>query len=548
MGEEKSIIPSLMENPMAWHAIGGPPAIALMRSGAHPRSRALVKQFLASHPLVCFTNCWSLRDPVALDQCISRSPAARYQQTKYPAHRFAMNASSNAMFLVQVFPTTAAMLLCERTSGEEVAALVEKRADYHCDTFVGYSKTQIKAMVERQEWDNLKALLHSCRMQTTPLAYNSMHTGLLLPSSPPPSSNASGPAARLHRQQTVDRIIIIHSGGESPLSASSSGSTEYLIGSDKLERFLGVVREPISIPFKIECGGNRIEVNERIRLTWNRQGDNITESSYFNIVRPEYIQFVDVLLGHGMQKAWDARYEELQLLYCIVLSLRLSFSDCISDPARSPYHLALDQRENWNQLPRAPTAPPAVQPEYSQPYSSDSIHTGQGLRFNNGRQQPQSDSGQTVHYAPQTTVGASSSTTGSRAYHDASSIHPRSSANDSPSSQPSVPSSHTTRASRIVIQLSFQGKGKRNVPLDLSKTGDQVVPWLEPLVLKMTGGIALDINIHELEVTPLHGSIQEPEVISLCDLDYCWDTIKDFVERNRAGETNKGAEFRFHIT
>ncbi|XMA12825.1 hypothetical protein WAI453_005616 [Rhynchosporium graminicola] len=433
-------------------------------------------------------------------------------------------AFSNAMFLVQVFPLAAAMLLCEKNLNEDITTVVKNRAEIHFTMFVGQSRTQIQALVERHEWETLKALSPSNQVPTTPRAYNTIHGGSNLPLSPSLSSSASGPA-RSHRQQSIDRIMVLHSGGESPLLASSSGCAEYLIGIDKLQRFSGVTRESISSPYTIEFGGKGIEVNERIRLTWKRQDDTITDSSYFYIVRPEHIQFADVLLGNSMQRSRGARME---------------------GPSDSPYHIALDRMDSWTQQPPVPTPPAAAQAEYGHPFSTNSIHTRQDHPHDTSGHPPQSDSGQTAYQRPLSSVRTATSVAESRPYHDASStVPPPSTSSSNPATSTQIGS--LSRENTVVIQLSFGGQGKKIVPLDLTKSGDQIFPWLEPHVLRLTGNVHLDKAIHELKVVPLQGSNREAETTALSDLDYCWDTIQYFIQQNRANKKHRRAEFCFDI-
>jgi hypothetical protein len=98
----------------------------------------------------------------------------------------------------------------------------------------------------------------------------------------------------------------------------------------------------------------------------------------------------------------------------------------------------------------------------------------------------------------------------------------------------------------VVVQLSFEGTGRRLLPLDLTKNADQVIPYLEPHILKMSGK-QLDRSIHEIEIIPLKEDGPEPESSSLGDLDYCWGAMVEFMRENRASGASKKAEFRFAI-
>lgn len=101
----------------------------------------------------------------------------------------------------------------------------------------------------------------------------------------------------------------------------------------------------------------------------------------------------------------------------------------------------------------------------------------------------------------------------------------------------------------IMIQFSFEGKGKRILPLDLSKTGDQIIPWLEPHILKMSNGRPLDRDNHELKVIPFYGTDEDALSTPLSEdyFDHTWEIIKGFVRENRADAENPTPEFRFVI-
>jgi hypothetical protein len=98
----------------------------------------------------------------------------------------------------------------------------------------------------------------------------------------------------------------------------------------------------------------------------------------------------------------------------------------------------------------------------------------------------------------------------------------------------------------VLVQLSFEGTGKRLLPLDLTKNADEVIPYLEPYIFKMSGK-QLDCSIHEIEIIPLKEDGPEPESSSLSDFDYSWDAMVEFMRDNRAGGVSKKAEFRFAI-
>jgi hypothetical protein len=104
------------------------------------------------------------------------------------------------------------------------------------------------------------------------------------------------------------------------------------------------------------------------------------------------------------------------------------------------------------------------------------------------------------------------------------------------------------RSEIILIQLSFEGKGKRLVPLDLTKSADEVIPFLESHISKMTADKQLDLSIYEMEIFHLKENVHEPESSSLLsDLEYSWDAMVEFMLENRTEGTKK-AEFRLAIS
>ncbi|KAH7356407.1 hypothetical protein BKA65DRAFT_207065 [Rhexocercosporidium sp. MPI-PUGE-AT-0058] len=437
-------------------------------------------------------------------------------------------AYSYATFLVKLFPEDAIEILCQGSSGENTT-LVEKRVDFNCSKFRGYSKNKIKGMAENHEWDDLRALMPSSpQVSMTPRAYNRADTGQAPPT---PSSTASG-SPQSHRQRSPDWITIYPLTSEPcRLTAISSGSEEYMIGEDKLERLPGVTVEWIDHRQQIEVGGNWISVAQRVPLTWNRLGDGGTKYSYFWVVSPEYIRHADVLLGYKGPNPRDLRDKGV---------------------VRSP--LALDPQDTWNTKPPAPTAPPAVHPELYQRQSSTAMYsTGHSPHHSFGRAPTQSSSRTTVHHAPETSVRTDPSVSGSRPFHNTFSSMPPPSSMDRPPSRPqSAASSKTTKScgmEAVLIQLSFEGKGKRLVFLDLAKTGDEFIPWLEPHVRKMPGGKRFDRNNYELKVTPFHKGEEDATSTPLSEssLDHCWESVIDFMRENRADGGSKKPEFCFDV-
>jgi hypothetical protein len=120
------------------------------------------------------------------------------------------------------------------------------------------------------------------------------------------------------------------------------------------------------------------------------------------------------------------------------------------------------------------------------------------------------------------------------------------------SSRPgSASSTRTTKSSKldtVLVQLSFESMGKRLLPLDLTKNGDEIIPYLEPHISKMSGK-QLDRSIHEIKITPLKENESEPLESSLAEdgFDYIWDAMVEFMRENRAGAASKKPEFRLDI-
>ncbi len=123
---------------------------------------------------------------------------------------------------------------------------------------------------------------------------------------------------------------------------------------------------------------------------------------------------------------------------------------------------------------------------------------------------------------------------------------------DRPPSRPqSASSTRTTKASKldtVLVQLSFEGMGKRLLPLDLTKNGDEIIPYLEPHILKMSGK-QLDRSIHEMEITSLKENDSGSQSSSLSEdgFDYVWDAMVEFMRENRASGASKKPEFRLDI-
>jgi hypothetical protein len=120
------------------------------------------------------------------------------------------------------------------------------------------------------------------------------------------------------------------------------------------------------------------------------------------------------------------------------------------------------------------------------------------------------------------------------------------------SSRPgSASSTRTTKSSKqdtAMVQLSFEGKGKKLLLLDLTMHGDKMIPYLEPHISKLSGK-QLDRSVHEMKITPLRESNMEPLESSLAEdgFEYFWGAMVEFMGQNRVGPTSKGPEFLLDI-
>ncbi len=223
-----------------------------------------------------------------------RRDLAALQRTSGMSAPSDWDAYSYAKFLVDLFPDDAIEILCERSSCD-VIKLVEQRVDRACIKLGGGSKNEIKGMVESRRWDDLEALRVSpTPSATTPRDHRRTGTGRSLP--PTPSSTASG-SPQSQRIPSYEWIFVYHTEDPVRLTARPSGSEEYLIGEDKLERFQGLTANWTVPPKKVTLGGQLIEVAKNVHLTWNRPGDAGTNYKQFWVVRPELIRHADVLLG-----------------------------------------------------------------------------------------------------------------------------------------------------------------------------------------------------------------------------------------------------------
>jgi hypothetical protein len=205
------------------------------------------------------------------------------------------DAYSYAKFLVDIYPEDAIEILCQKGSCD-VIQLVVQQVDRNCIKLGGGSTNKIKGMVEERLWDDLKALRES-PTQSAPATPRQHRRGEQRP--PTPSSTASGSPQAL-RNSSYD-LITVHDCGTDEFfkfTASPSGSEEYLIGEDKLERFHYLPRKWTTPSKKITLGGQIVDVSQNVYLTWSRSQERTTEHSQFWVVRPELIRHADVLLGY----------------------------------------------------------------------------------------------------------------------------------------------------------------------------------------------------------------------------------------------------------
>jgi hypothetical protein len=206
------------------------------------------------------------------------------------------DAYSYAKFLVDFYPDDAIEILC-REGSCDIIELVVQQVNRNCIKLGGGSTNKIKGLVEERQWDELKTLrgspTHSA--SATPRQH---HRGEQGP--PTPSSMASGSPQAL-RNLSHDCISVLQSGTDGSLqfTASPSGSEEYLIGEDKLERFHSVSPEWATPTKKITLGGQIVDVSQHVNLTWARPRDHTTEYNKFWVVRPELVRHADVLLGYS---------------------------------------------------------------------------------------------------------------------------------------------------------------------------------------------------------------------------------------------------------
>lgn len=99
----------------------------------------------------------------------------------------------------------------------------------------------------------------------------------------------------------------------------------------------------------------------------------------------------------------------------------------------------------------------------------------------------------------------------------------------------------------VLTRLTFQTKGNKLVPLDLTKSADEIIPYLAPSVGKIAGNDGLDLSIYEITITSVKDNATEPVSSALIDIEYSWGAIVEFIRENRIDGFKK-AECHLAIT
>jgi hypothetical protein len=212
------------------------------------------------------------------------------------------DAYSYAKFLVDIYPEDAVKILCKRGSCD-IIELVQQQVDLNCIRLGGGSRNKIKGMVEDLRWEDLKNLRGSPTQSATTIPRHYRRSGQ---GPPTPSSRASG-SPQSQRNPSYNWIIVY--GMEEPVwfTASPSGSEEYLIGEDKLERRQGLIVKWTTPAKRITLGGKMIDVSKNVHFTFNLPGDKGTAYKQFWVVRSELIRHTDVLLGYRRRPSQDGQ-------------------------------------------------------------------------------------------------------------------------------------------------------------------------------------------------------------------------------------------------
>jgi hypothetical protein len=237
-------------------------------------------------------------------------PAAAFQARGPPIRLdpLIMNAPSDpdafsyAKFLVDIYPDDAIEILCKRGS-RDIIELVQQQVDRNCIRLGGGSRNKIKGMVEDRRWEDLKNLKGSPTQSATTTPRHHRRSGQ---GPPTPSSMASG-SPQSQRNPNYDYIIVYNMEEPAWFTTNPSGSGEYLIGEDKLERFQGLMVKWTTPAKRITLGGKIIDVSKNVNLTWSRPVDRVTEYNQFWVVRPDLIRHADVLLGYRRQPSRDGQ-------------------------------------------------------------------------------------------------------------------------------------------------------------------------------------------------------------------------------------------------
>jgi hypothetical protein len=218
------------------------------------------------------------------------------------------DAKSNANFLVQIFPEDAIAILSQRSICN--LKLVEQRVDDACHKLGDID--EIRGLVKSRQLEKLHALksgAYNCLSPTsaamTPNVRGSLDYRPTGQAPPSPMSTASG-SQQSQRTPNHDLIFVYHEGMKLTLTARSSGSEAYLIGEDKLKRFQGLTPFRTS-PQKVTHGGELIEVDKYVQLTWNRPDNLATDYEPFWVVDQGVIRYADALLGYKKQQSREGK-------------------------------------------------------------------------------------------------------------------------------------------------------------------------------------------------------------------------------------------------
>jgi hypothetical protein len=466
------------------------------------------------------------------------------------------DAYSYAKFLVDIFPEDAIDILCERGS-RDIIKLVEQQVDRSCIKLGGgslggvpVSRNQIKGMVQDCRWDELNALRESLSQSATTTPRDHRRAGQ---GPPTPSSTASG-SPHLRRNPSSEWIVVHGMEGEFRLTARSSGSEEYLIGRDKLERFQGLILKRARPPKKVALGGQMIDVAEYVCLTWNRPGDGATDYKPFWVVPQGLIRLADVLLGYRKEHAWSRQDKGSSL--SIPLLLFPFFLGGLISTATNQKLVAASSPLSLE--PQAYIPPPAPTPPQLKPYlasTSKSIHSIHDSPSQGFAKAPSHKDVATGSRIPLRTAERTATMNSGppSVFHLAQSTQPSITKEREPSRPGSASSTRTTKSSQqdtVPVRLLLHGTGKqRALSLDLTMNGDKIIPFLEPHFYKLSGGQELDRSIHEITIIPLKENTSASLGFALNEdpFDYIWGDMVEFMRENRARTATTGPQFQLDI-